>query len=145
MSETTRVTTSVPRKRLFQAQGTEAVPDHPALIGGRCRCGHLFFPMQRLGCEKCGRPGAELAETVLSGSGRLRAHAQVHLHARPAPKVPFTVLEIALDDGPLIRVLLDRPTGAGLQNGERMVAIIVRELRGDSEIDVLRFRRGEAG
>jgi uncharacterized OB-fold protein len=144
MSDATEVMRSAPRKRLFQAGGTEAVPDHPALIGGRCGCGHLFFPMQRLGCEKCGRAGADLAETVLSGSGRLRAHAQVHLHARPVPKVPFTVVEIALDDGPLIRALLDQPTDAGLRNGERMVSAIVRELRGDSEIDVLRFRRAGA-
>jgi uncharacterized protein len=144
MSDPTEVMSSAPRKRLFHAQGTEAVPDHPALIGGRCRCGHLFFPMQRLGCEKCGAPGAELAETMLSGSGRLRAHSQVHLHARPYPKAPFTVLEIALDDGPLIRALLDRPTDAGLQNGERMVAAIVHEMRGDSEVDLLRFRRAGA-
>jgi uncharacterized OB-fold protein len=145
MSAATVTMSSEDDKRLFQAAGTEAAPANPALIGGRCRCGYLFFPMQRFGCEKCGRVGTELAEALLSGSGRLRAHAQVHLHARPSPKVPFTVLEIALDDGPLVRALLDRPTDAQLQNGDRMFSTIVRAMRSDGEVELLRFRRAEVG
>ena len=71
---------------LFIDTGTDAVPDRPALVGGRCVCGYVFFPMQTYGCEKCGRFGNDLKEVRLSGRGRLLAFAQVHLHARPYPE-----------------------------------------------------------
>lgn len=125
----------------FDTAGTDAVPQFPALIGGKCRCGSVFFPMQRFGCEACGGHGDDLCEIRLAGRGFLHAFAQVHLHARPQPKVPFTVLEIALDDGPLIRALFDQPTEAGLCKGDCMVATVVRQTRGETEVDVLRFRR----
>lgn len=128
----------------FEAAGTDAVPQFPALIGGKCRCGNIFFPMQRFGCEACGRQGDDLSEVKLSGRGTLHTFAQVHLHARPYPKVPFTVLEIALDDGPLVRALFDQPTEADLRRGDRMVATVVRQRRGETDIDVLRFRRANA-
>ncbi len=128
------------KKPLFLLPGTEAAPGFPALLGGRCSCGHVFFPMQWFGCEKCGRHDSDLSQIKLSGRGMLRAYAQVHLHARPSPRVPFTVLEIELDDGPIIRALFDQPTAAGLRKGEPMVSTIAQY----GEVEVLRFRRADA-
>ena len=60
---------------LYAAEGTAAVPDHPALHGGKCTCGHVFFPMQTYGCEVCGRNGDALQPLRLSGRGKLIATA----------------------------------------------------------------------
>jgi uncharacterized OB-fold protein len=82
----------------------------PVLLGGRCVCGHVFFPMQAFGCERCGQFGEALQPTPLRGHGRLRAAATVHVHADEKRPTPFTVGTIALDDGPIIRtLLLDAP------------------------------------
>jgi uncharacterized OB-fold protein len=129
---------------LFAETGTDALPDRPALIGGRCVCGHPFFPMQHFGCERCGRFAADLAEVRLAGRGELIAFAQVHLHARPYPKVPFTVLALKLDDGPVIRALLDPPVDAELRIGATMLATIVEETRAAQSRKVLRFTRAGA-
>jgi uncharacterized protein len=126
---------------LFVDAGTDAVPEQPALIGGRCACGHVFFPMQTYGCEKCGRYGDELKHVRLSGRGRLLAFACVRLHARPYPKVPFTVVAVALDAGPVIRALLDPPVDDGLRNGAVMVAKLVDEQREGHVRSGLRFTR----
>jgi uncharacterized OB-fold protein len=84
--------------------------DLPVLLGGRCECGFVFFPMQTFGCERCGRVGDALQPKSLRGRGRLRAAATVHVHADPHRKAPFVVGTIELDDGPVIRtLLLDAP------------------------------------
>jgi uncharacterized OB-fold protein len=34
---------------LYREDGTAAVPDRPALLGGKCKaCGYVFFPMHAL-------------------------------------------------------------------------------------------------
>ncbi len=128
---------------LFVDAGTDAVPDRPALIGGRCVCGHVFFPMQTYGCEKCGRYGEDLKRISLSGRGRLLAFARVHLHARPYPKVPFTVVVVALDDGPVIKALLDPAVDDDLRSGAVMVTRLVRQRREGGAQNVLRFARAD--
>ncbi|KAB2912928.1 MAG: hypothetical protein F9K29_17645 [Hyphomicrobiaceae bacterium] len=137
--------TSAERHPLFVATGTEQVPDRPALVGGRCTCGHVFFPMQTYGCEKCGRYGGHLETTPLAGRGRLIAFAQVHLHARPEPKVPFTVVAVALDDGPIIRALLNPPVDPELRHGDVMVAEIVSVPREVGTRPTLRLTRNATG
>jgi uncharacterized OB-fold protein len=90
---------------LYRAEGTDAAPARPALLGGECSvCGYVFFPMQSYGCEKCG--SVELRPRTLSGVGRLLAAARVHLHAGKGREAPFTVGSIQLDDGPIVRTLL---------------------------------------
>lgn len=137
--------TSSQKSPLFTVAGTEGVPDRPALIGGRCTCGHIFFPMQTYGCEKCGRHGEHLQTIPLSGRGRLHTFAQVHLHARPEPRTPFTVVSIALDDGPIIRALLDPPVDKNLRCGDIMVAGIMNEERDGRSRPALRFARDASG
>ena len=82
----------------------------PVLLGGRCECGHVFFPMQTFGCECCGRSGESLQPIALQGRGQLRCAATVHVHADEKRLAPFVIGTIALDDGPVIRtLLLDAP------------------------------------
>lgn len=75
------------------------------LIGVTCAsCGAAFFPPQHYGCEACGAPGEQLKSTPFPAVGRLHTFAAVHLHAQEP--TPYTVAEIVLDAGPLVRALL---------------------------------------
>ena len=79
--------------------------DVPALLGSSCaQCNTNFFPPLAVGCERCGHP--ELVPVTLAAAGKVHATATVHLHMGKDIEAPFTVAEIALDDGPLIRALL---------------------------------------
>ena len=122
---------------LYRAEGREALPDHPALLGGACACGYVFFPLQHYGCERCG--SLELSPRALSGAGRLLASARVHLHAGKGREAPFTVGSIKLDDGPIVRTLIEDAGGA-LHPGERMVTTLapVADADGAPRLD-LRF------
>lgn len=83
--------------------------DLPALIGSSCtQCCTNFFPPLAIGCERCGH--TELVPVTLAAAGKVHATATVHLHAGKDIKAPFTVAEIVLDDGPLIRALLTEVT-----------------------------------
>ena len=106
---------------LYRAEGSEAFPDRPALLGGACACGYVFFPLQRYGCERCG--SLELSPRALSGAGRLLASARVHLHAGKGREAPFTVGSIKLDDGPIVRTLIE-DEGDALHPGDRMVTTL---------------------
>jgi len=108
---------------LYREDGTEAVPDHPALLGGRCNaCGYVFFPMQRYGCEKCG--SIDLAEQAISGKGKLLASARVHLYAGKNRQAPFTVVSVRLDDGPIVRTLL-AGADTGLKPGTTLTTTLI--------------------
>lgn len=113
---------SLLKPALYRAEGGAAAPDRPALLGGECACGYVFFPLQRYGCEKCG--GLELKEKALSGAGTLLASARVHLHAGKGREAPFTVGAIALDDGPIVRTLIEEGRGDP-RPGRRMAATLV--------------------
>jgi uncharacterized OB-fold protein len=117
---------------LYKASGTPALRDHPALIGGRCVCGHVFFPMQHYGCERCGRHGENLSTIELTGRGRLIASAEVHMHMGKGRQAPFVVGSIALEDGPMVRTLLvGGDSGNSPQPGDSMVTILVPVADGD--------------
>lgn len=118
------MSSSLVKPRLYRAEGTEAVPAHPALLGGRCGCGHVFFPWQRHGCERCGATDGLTPES-LSGAGTLLARTEVHLHAGTTPAAPFWVGTIGLDDGPVIRSLLSFSAGQPPPAGARMHACLV--------------------
>jgi len=126
---------------LYRRAGTAVRPDAPALLGGACACGHVFFPLQAYGCERCG--GADLQPRALSGAGRLLASARVHLHAGKGREAPFTVGSIRLEDGPIIRTLIEED-GTRLRPGASMVAVLapVTDLEGAVSLD-LRFVREE--
>lgn len=122
---------------LYSPEGTADAPAHPALIGGACTCGHVFFPMQAYGCEKCG--STAIAPRLLSGRGRLIASSRVHLHAGKGREAPFTVGSIVLDDGPMVRTLLaDTPTSPVAGQRVHTVLVSVADASGSPRLD-LRF------
>jgi uncharacterized OB-fold protein len=129
--------TELLKPALYRAEGTAEVPDHPALLGGACACGYVFFPLQRYGCEKCG--SVQIEPRVLSGAGRLLASARVHLHAGEGREAPFTVASVRLDDGPIIRTLVVEHAG-DLAVGQRMSTTLapVADAEGAPRLD-LRF------
>ena len=133
---------------LYAEQGTEQVPDHPALNGGKCACGHVFFPMQTYGCEVCGRHGDALQPVRLSGRGKLVASSTVHMHAARAPapnaevkphEAPFTIGSVALEDGPTVRTMLVGVDEKTLKPGQTMVTTLVPVGTGAKAILDLRF------
>lgn len=125
---------------LYSESGTSALPEFPALIGGRCVCGYVFFPMQTYGCEKCGRHGDDLSATPLSGRGKLIASATVHMHMGKGRQAPFLVGSIELDDGPMVRTLIVESDEA-LAPGDTMLTALVPVTVGeDGERLDLRFK-----
>jgi len=78
----------------------------PVLLGGQCRCGYIFFPMQTFGCERCGHSGEALQPKALRARGRLVTASVVHLHADQKRSTPFAIGTVALEEGPVIRVVL---------------------------------------
>ncbi|WP_337188126.1 OB-fold domain-containing protein [Phenylobacterium sp.] len=125
---------------LFQEAGTGALPDHPALFGGRCEnCGFMFFPMQKYGCESCG--SVKLTECVLTGRGKILTLAKVHEHKGPGREAPFTVAAVQLDDGPMVRALLDAATADETKYGDTVVTKLIPETRPNRGPYDLRFTR----
>ncbi len=102
------------------------------LRGGRCTCGHVFFPMQTYGCEVCGRTGEALQPALLQGRGKLVASARVLLHAAKDRKAPFVVASIRLDDGPVVRTLLAEDSTERLPVGTGLRACLVEVGRSDA-------------
>ena len=131
---------SLLKPALYSAnESTAAQP--PMLLGGRCACGYLFFPMQRFGCERCGKNGGALTPASLRGSGKLITATVVHMHADKRRTVPFAVGTIALDDGPVIRALLsDISVAEHLQSAVVAELIVVTNEDGTQPRD-LRFKR----
>ncbi len=109
----------------------------PFLKGVRCMaCNEAAFPPQHYGCEHCGHAG--LADVELAAQGVVIASSQVHIHAQPGPAVPFTVAEVRLDAGPVVRALLDVGHDAGDWHGRRVHGV----LRPRGEDAALEFRFG---
>jgi uncharacterized OB-fold protein len=83
----------------------DASADAPAFAGTRCgECGATFFPPLKIGCEVCG--SVDLRDVTLTASGSLHSSATVHRHRGDDIEAPFTVGEIVLDDGPVIRATM---------------------------------------
>ena len=83
------------------------------LDASRCpQCGLLAVPPEPIGCERCGTPAVALVAMTVGSTGAVIAHAAVHEHSRPDPPTPFVVVEVRLDDGPVVRALL-RGAGPG--------------------------------
>lgn len=83
----------------------DARPEEPVLSGIRCTsCGRVYFPPIGLGCEVCGAVADELVPVSLPAVGVVHAVAEVYTPALGG--APFTVAEVVLDGGPLIRVIV---------------------------------------
>jgi uncharacterized OB-fold protein len=77
------------------------------LSGRTCKqCELLTIPGEPFACERCGALRVEHVDTECDSTGRVRAIAVVHRHARKEPATPFTVVEVELDAGPVIRTQL---------------------------------------
>lgn len=139
-------TYSLLKPQLYQPAGETAAPGtNCVLLGGRCRCGHVYFPAQDYGCENCGAWGEALQPEALSGAGRLMASTRVHRHQGEGRQAPFIIASVQLDAGPVLRTLLDWPaTDASPTPGMRVNAVLLPVEDSDENILDLRFR-GEAG
>ena len=79
----------------------------PRLAASTCgACGTVSFPPMTVGCEVCGAPEDQLANTPIAAAGTVHSVATVHLHRGKDIEAPFTMAEVKLDDGPLIRATL---------------------------------------
>jgi len=77
----------------------------PMLAGTRCgACGATFFPPLKIGCAVCGSP--DLQDTALAARGVLHSSAIVYRYRGDDIEAPFTVGEIVLDEGPVIRATM---------------------------------------
>ncbi len=113
----------------------------PALKGTRCDvCGSTSFPPMTIGCATCGSDA--LVSVPLVAAGELYSFATVHLHRAKDIEVPFTIGEISLDDGPLIRAVMT--TNDGFAIGDRVVAEWVVVGADDAGTDIVEPRFGRA-
>ena len=82
----------------------------PTLRGRHCTaCGYVFFPPHDFGCDACGALPERVEPMAIEGAGVLRSVVVVHRHGGGSIEVPFTVGEIALDAGPMVRGVLMGP------------------------------------
>ncbi len=105
--------------------------DPPILRGTRCgQCSATFFPPFSVGCEVCGAPEASLEPADLAATGLIHSVATVHRHGGHDIETPFTVAEIELDDGPLIRATMVEnvePAVIGTRAAARFVVVRLDE------------------
>jgi uncharacterized protein len=120
----------------------DAAMPRPTLNGTRCgACGGTFFPPLAIGCERCG--SADLRPVTLAARGRLHSFATVHFHRGGDIEAPFTVGEIVLDDGPVIRATM--AANEGLAIGDPVAAdwVVLRVGDDGQETVEPRFRKAE--
>ena len=77
--------------------------------------------MQTYGCERCGRHSERLRLASSRPRARCSRATVVHLHADKNRPAPFTIVKVALDDGPVIRTLLAEDS-APVAPGQRVTA-----------------------
>lgn len=112
------------------------------LQGVACaKCGHLAFPEQHYGCEKCGATGDDLQSRALAARGTLLSRATVNLHYGKDIDAPFVVGSIKLDEGPAVRCTLVETDEGALAHGAVMVGQIVMNTKVDPQRAELRFRQ----
>jgi len=109
----------------------------PTLAGVRDTSGFVSYPQQDAGSLLNGDHDAQLTPVPLSGRGRIHATATVRLHPSPDIETPFTVASIVLDEGPLVRGVLDVAESGRI--GDSVVATTTAIRRGDDELYELRF------
>jgi uncharacterized OB-fold protein len=115
-------------RRIARMQTLFTVPESPeaapALLCGHCECGHVFFPAQRLGCERCGAYGDRIEIVETAARGVLRAFARVY-RPRPAEGARPQVLgTVVLDAGPAFEVIL-AASEEDLSVGQRVRGLLV--------------------
>jgi len=71
-------------------------------------CGVVLFPPQRFGCVSCGAAPEQLRPIAIPAMGRIHSFAVVHRH--PSHPTPYTIAEIELATGLLVRGLVAEGT-----------------------------------
>ncbi|MFB8005249.1 Zn-ribbon domain-containing OB-fold protein [Nocardia sp. NPDC056000] len=90
------------------------------LNGGQCaRCGRVYFPPIGIGCENCGAPAESLVPRALPTAGVVFAVAEVNVNTQGTK--PFSVTEVVLAAGPLIRAVV-HPASPPLHIGDQVRA-----------------------
>ncbi|MEM5516453.1 OB-fold domain-containing protein [Henriciella sp. AS95] len=114
----------------------------PRLKGQRCgSCDRVAFPPNPYGCETCGAFGAQVEEQLLAGKGRLLAFVTTHHANQRDISVPYTIASIALEDGPVVRALMNTPTDSALKVNDAVESVLVgRQAPTGDAVDELRFR-----
>jgi hypothetical protein len=110
----------------------------PVLKAVRCGCGHIAFPFQIFGCERCGA-FAGLEKVGLPALGTIAACAVVQMPSTDGPGTPFAVAAVRLSSGLVIRALLaelDAQPGDTVEG----VMVSVSAERPEPTVD-LRFQR----
>lgn len=80
--------------------------DSAVLHARKCSaCEHTAFPPQLYGCPACGALADRLSPVALPAAGRLHSYAVVNLHQ--VYETPYTIAEVELDAGPIVRALFD--------------------------------------
>lgn len=116
------------------------------LQGVACaKCGHLAFPEQHYGCEKCGATGDDLKSKALIARGTLLSMASVNLHYGKDIDAPFMVGSIKLDEGPTVRCTLVEKSAGELSHGAVMVGQIVMNAKVDPDNPKTELRFGREG
>jgi uncharacterized OB-fold protein len=80
----------------------------------------VFFPPQRMGCDVCGAAGDAIGIVEIAAGGVLKAFATAHRETRPGGTSPLVVGTVALDDGPVVEVVLDVDDESALSVGQRV-------------------------
>ena len=108
-----------------RADGATADRATVALLGMTCSsCGHVTFPRQQYGCEKCGASGESLRDVDLCSSGTLTSFATVHMHQAKTITAPFVIGDVALDDGPTVRATMVESTDTAMRIGARVTGCL---------------------
>jgi uncharacterized protein len=95
------------------------------LPGTRCpACGRTATPPEPYGCEQCGAAADTLEPVELPAAGTVHSQATVHRHHRPTPATPFTVVEVVLDAGPVLKGVL-APGAVPVGIGDRVEGDVV--------------------
>ena len=96
----------------------------PSLLGVRCAaCGATLFPPQAFGCTSCGAHGEQLQREPIPATGLLHSYATVHRHE--SHPTPYTVGEVVLDAGPMVRSLLAPDYSPRI--GQRVQGVILQD------------------
>ena len=99
----------------------------PVLKGMVCRsCQRISIPVQTYGCEGCGEVGKGLQLKDLEPVGELLSYALVSKHHDKSITAPFTMAEIRLKDGPVIRAALEKDSYDSLDVGTWMEGIFIK-------------------
>lgn len=114
----------------------------PVLKAVRCGCGHIAFPFQTFGCERCGA-FAGFEKVGLPALGTIAACAVVHMPSADGLSTPFAVAVVRLRSGVAIRSLL---ADLDAQPGDTVEGIMVgvSAERPEPTVD-LRFQRAGRG